>query len=64
MEFFRTITRARAHASWGFSTRFAKTNAMAGRKNRGLFRLIAAKTADGACFAEIDKMIEEMMACR
>jgi hypothetical protein len=37
---------------------------MAGRKNQGLFRLTAAKAAGGACFTEIDKMIEEVMAFR
>jgi hypothetical protein len=35
---------------------------MAGHKNQGLFRLTAAKAAGGACFIEIDKMIEEVMA--
>jgi len=37
---------------------------MTGRKNRGLFRFFAANAADGACFADIDKMIEERMAFR
>jgi hypothetical protein len=37
---------------------------MVGRKNQGLFRLTAAKAAGGACFTEIDKMIEEVMAFR
>ena len=54
---------ARACA-WGFSSRFTKITAMAGRKNQGLFRLTAAKAAGGACFTEIDKMIEEVMAFR
>ena len=37
---------------------------MVGRKNQGLFRLTTAKAAGGACFTEIDKMIEEVMAFR
>jgi hypothetical protein len=37
---------------------------MAGRKNRGMLRMIAAMAREGAGFDEIDKMIDAMLAFR
>jgi hypothetical protein len=37
---------------------------MAGRKNRGMLRMLAAMAVDGAGFEAIDKMIDDLMAFR
>jgi hypothetical protein len=37
---------------------------MAGRKNRGMLRMIAARQSDDASFEAIDGMISEMLAFR
>ncbi len=57
---------ARARMPLGVLLRKLQNQTMAGRKNRGMLRMIAANGAseDSAAFEAIDKLIEEMMDFR
>src|SRR5262249_786506 len=57
--------RARAHASWGFTSKPGAKTEIAGRKNRGIFGLSSKFEGEGAClFADLDRALDEIISLR